>query len=122
MLRLIATEDERAFLETEYHLRWGRVALFSVKESVYKCLRPIYGEFFGFQDVQIANLKTPLPAIYGALNKPSGVPGSIPEIYSPTVKLLLPALSQCCDEHRIHARIAVLPSHVVSLVSYHVER
>jgi len=102
VLRLIATDDERAYLESAYELRWGRVALFSIKESLYKCLRPLYGQFIGFKDVQISKLTTPLSgttttAMEGVLPEQAAV---IPELYAPSVKLILPALTQCCDEQR----------------------
>ncbi len=111
VLRHIATDEERANLESGFELRWGRAALFSIKESVYKCLRPLYGEFFGFKDVQIKNLTAPFTK-----RVQSGIQ---PEFYSPTVELLLPSLANCIDEQRIRIRLAILPSHVLSLVSYH---
>jgi len=116
VLRLIATDDERAELELHPELGWGRVALFSIKESLYKCLRPIYGEFIQFKDVQISNMNAPLnPSTTSNLSK------NKIEFYSPTVKLLLPALAECCKEQRIQARLAILPSHVLSFVSYRAE-
>jgi len=113
VLRLIATEQERVALEHTIDRRWGRVALFSIKESLYKCLRPIYGEFIKFKDVQVFDLSaTPETKIE---HKP---PIEGLEIYSPSVKLLLPELAQCCDETRIQVRLAILPKHVLSFVTY----
>lgn len=114
VLRLIATEQERTTLESMVELRWGRVALFSIKESIYKCLRPIFGEFIRFKDVQIANLTSPMTK----QSSPDEAHSDI-EVYCPTVKLCLPALAEICDEERIHIRLVILPSHVLSYVSYH---
>ncbi len=112
VLRLIATEHERDEIDANEHLRWLRVALFSIKESVYKCLRPLYGEFINFKDVQLMNLTTPMP-----IEDEKRMDGI--EFYNPSIKLLLPKLSACCDESRLSIRLAVLPKHVVSLVFYH---
>jgi len=126
VLRLIATDEERVNLESDYELRWGRVALFSIKESLYKCLRPLYGEFIGFKDVQISNLDTPLTSVASVdSNVPfdsdgrSNQSAALPEFYSPTVQLLLPSLAKCCDAQRLHVRLAILSSHVLSIVTYH---
>lgn len=114
VLRLIATEQERISLDKNDTLRWGRVALFSIKESLYKCLRPIYGEFIRFKDVELSDL-----------NRPHGEPSArgegdqLPALYSPTVRLLHPELAACCDEQRIDIRLAVLDKHVVSFVGYY---
>lgn len=119
VLRLIATDEERASLESASQIRWGRVALFSIKESLYKCLRPIYGEFIGFKEVQISNLTAPLVVAPLADIKQFDQSKALLEFYAPSVKLLLPALADCCDEQRINIRLAILPSHVLSFVSYH---
>lgn len=125
VLRHIATDEERRILESDFTVRWGRVALFSIKESLYKCLRPFYGTFFGFKDVQVSNLNTPL--IHGDIHDnahgetdggPTVQPETQPEFYSPAINLILPSLAECCDEHRISARLAILPQHVISLVTY----
>jgi len=113
VLRLIATEQERNDLEADNSLRWGRVALFSIKESLYKCLRPIYGEFIRFKDVELTELSRPLEVIDARK-----IPNELPALFCPKVRLLLPALASCCDEQRIEIRLAVLDSHVVSFVGY----
>jgi len=126
VLRHIATDDERARLESDVRMQWGRVALFSVKESIYKCLRPLYGEYFGFKDVQISRLNIPFTGnvLINSEASRNGYAGTDqlangPELYSPAINLLAPSLAASCDEQRIHVRLAILPSHVLSLVSYH---
>ncbi len=114
VLRHIATDEERVALESDFKLRWGRVALFSIKESLYKCLRPLYGEFFGFKDVQISNLNAPF-----FKSEPPAQAEKQPEFYSPAITLLLPALAGRCNEQCIRVRLAILPQHVLSLVTYH---
>lgn len=113
VLRLIATDQERDLLENAQHVRWGRVGLFSIKESLYKCLRPLYGEFIRFKDVELADLAPPDSA-----DKLEDTSDKLPQFYSPTVRLLRPELSACCDEQRIEIRLAVLDEHVVSFVGY----
>jgi len=114
VLRHIATDEERISLESDPKVRWGRVALFSIKESLYKCLRPLYGNFFGFKDVQIANLNAtcfkPVRTVQTETQ---------PEFYSPNIQLLLPALAERFDEQQLRVRLAILPQHVLSLVTYH---
>jgi len=125
VLRLIATDAERVELEKHQDLQWGRVALFSIKESIYKCLRPLYGDFIRFKDVQLANLTAPLFAnelstdalSSDGTTKEQNTP--IVHFYQPTVELLHPALTDCCEEDRIVIRLAILPTHVLSLVLYH---
>lgn len=122
VLRLIATEQERAELEALADLRWGRVALFSIKESLYKCLRPLYGEFIRFKDVRISNLTVPMERgnldDQVANSAESDMASNAVEVFCPAAHLLLPELLQCCDERRIEVRLAVLSTHVVSYVSY----
>jgi len=112
-LRLIATDEERDYLDAEHSLRWGRVALFSIKESLYKCLRPLYGEFIRFKDVQLSELARPLQS-----TSVKEQTDNAPAMYSPAVSLLLPELKACCHEERIEIRLAVMDSHVISFVGY----
>lgn len=113
VLRIIATEDERSYLQANPALRWGRVGLFSIKESLYKCLRPIYGEFIKFEDVQISDLhQEQKPASH------TNATGDNVLIYQPTIELIEPKLAACCNQQRIEARVAILKSHVLSFVGY----
>jgi len=113
VLRLIATDSEREFLDTNSSLRWGRVAVFSIKESVYKCLRPIYGKFIRFKDVELSNLDRP----HGNAER-SNLTRHTPTFYQPSVRIVDTALAACCAEQRIDIRLAVLDEHVVSVVGY----
>ena len=108
VLHLIASENEQAMLQSLPELHWGRAGIFSIKESVYKCLRPIYGDFFGFKDVELSDLD----AVASAISTPSVA------IFTPSIKLQLPGLVTCCDVDNIDIRIAVLDELVVSFVSY----
>lgn len=112
-LKTIATEQERHDIESDASTRWLRVALFSVKESLYKCLRPVYGEFIRFKDVQVTQMTRAL-----VLKEESATSSSKVEIFNPQIELLLPKLSGCCVEANIDLRLAVMPSHVLSFVSY----
>lgn len=114
VLRHIATDEECARLDSHSKVPWGRAALFSIKESLYKCLRPLYGDFFGFKDVQIGHLDA--PCIKPAQTDQTEMQ---PEFYSPSIQLLSPSLAQRFDEQRLRVRLAVLPQHVLSLVTYH---
>lgn len=114
VLRLIATDQEQEQLESAQSIRWGRVGLFSIKESLYKCLRPIYGEFIRFHDVELSHLDR-----VHAPTELHQTPNELPLFYHPTVRLLRTDLAEKCDEQRIDIRLAVLDEHVVSFVGYH---
>lgn len=63
VMRLVATQEERQELESNAADQWQATALFGLKESIYKCLRPTLGEFFDFQAVCIRNLATGRPRV-----------------------------------------------------------
>jgi len=113
VLRLIATDQEREVVKLATGLPWARVAIFSIKESLYKCLRPIYGEFIRFKDVELSSLDSTASLSANPNINTHGV-----RFYSPSVQLLLPELCACCDQSRINIRLAVLSTHVISFVSY----
>ncbi len=106
ILDTIATTDERARLAQDHVQGWQSAALFSIKESLYKCLRPHHGAFIGFRDVELS-----IPT--DALNDGSGV-----EIYQPSIRFLSAALIEQFDERRLRARVAVIDGFVLSVVSY----
>ena len=54
--RMIATPVEMQELALSHSPAWYATALFSMKESIYKCLASDFGEFIAFQDVEITNL------------------------------------------------------------------
>ena len=109
----IATDHERKFLDATNTLVWETAALFSIKESLYKCLRATYGEFIRFHDVELSNLTNPLAGRDG-----SQPDSAKPAFYQPSVQLLNPSLAACCAEHQLEIRLAVLERHVVSFVGY----
>jgi len=141
VLKLIATDEERAYLQANSTLRWGRVGLFSIKESLYKCLRPLYGEFINFKDVQLSALDrlsaqlSPTSSTVDLIdhstdnqvdnsvdnsyaNSLANLPAGKVIVYQPTIELLEPKLAACCRQESIEARVAILNSHVLSFVSY----
>lgn len=94
VLRLVANDAELAELAESAGNDWPAVALFSFKESVYKCLRPLVGTFIDFQDVEIFNIA-------------SG---------RPTIRFLSEALNSHCQAEHLELRMAVSPYHVFTLV------
>lgn len=56
VIKLIATPSEREELTSSSSPVWHSMALFSIKESLYKCLARDFGQFIDFQDVQINDL------------------------------------------------------------------
>ena len=93
VLKLIATRAERAELAQAGNTRWHSVALFSMKESIYKCLRRSYGRFIEFQEVEILELAGGRPR----------------------VRFCSDALKQQFDPAHLELRIAVTPEHVFTL-------
>ena len=61
VIRLVATDSEQAELAASGAKRWHATALFSLKESVYKCLRPSYRRFIEFKDVEICDIASGRP-------------------------------------------------------------
>ena len=93
VLKLIATDVERAGIDEVPNQQWLAVALFSMKESVYKCLRPSFGQFIEFHDVEIRDLASGRPSI----------------------RFLSEALQSHCNAEHIELRMAVTPEHVFTL-------
>lgn len=56
VLELVATDEERQALSAAGGSDWQATALFSLKESLYKCLRPLCGRFIDFDEVQISDI------------------------------------------------------------------
>lgn len=94
VLKLIATDVERTQIAEASSTQWLPVALFSMKESVYKCLRPSFGRFINFHDVEILNLASGRPRI----------------------RLITDALQAHCNAEQIELRMAVTSEHVFTLV------
>jgi enterobactin synthetase component D len=93
VLKHISTEREREDLSKSTRQTWHLTALFGLKESVYKCLRPSFGSFIRFHDVEIMDIASGRPRLV----------------------IVNPHLSQHCRSHEIELRLAVTPSHVFSL-------
>lgn len=93
VIKLIATPVEREALSASSSPLWLPTALFSLKESIYKCLANDFGHFFGFQDVQLSALQ-------------SG---------RPEVEFLRPELRARYVGEQLELRIAITPWHVFSL-------
>lgn len=93
VLRHIATQSEREDLAQAAFQTWHATALFGLKESVYKCLRPSYGSFIRFHDVEISDIASGRPRL----------------------TIVNPELSWHCDAAKIELRLAVTSEHVFSL-------
>ncbi|ASJ71746.1 4'-phosphopantetheinyl transferase family protein [Granulosicoccus antarcticus] len=61
VIKVVATASEQTELAMQGAKRWQATALFSLKESVYKCLRPSYGRFIGFKEVEICDIVSGKP-------------------------------------------------------------
>lgn len=106
-LKIIATDEEQHQLTELPDLSWGAIALFSVKESVYKCLRPILGEFIGFKAVGITGFAVCEPR-----------PALLPAFYTLQISLRSPELQQRFSEQQFYIRVGLLEEHVISFVGY----
>lgn len=93
VMKLIASATEKAELAEAGSQHWHATALFSLKESIYKCLRPSYGRFIEFLDVEISDLA-----------------GGRPH-----VSFTIDSLREHCDPSDLELRMAVTPEHVFSL-------
>lgn len=97
LLSKIATEAEQLALEKEKD--WQGIALFSLKESLYKCLRPSFGKFIRFHDVELSGLDTPQPSI----------------------KFCSQELISHCDSKDLELRLLITAEHVFSMVWWRAE-
>lgn len=93
VLKHISTERERQDLSRSTLQTWHVTALFGLKESVYKCLRPSFGTFIRFHDVEITQIATGQPRL----------------------TIVNQNLTQHCGSNEIELRLAVTPNHVFSL-------
>jgi len=115
VLRIIATEQEQAEIADAVDVRWARVGLFSVKESLYKCLRPIHGKYIRFNDVQLSGFENENVA---RTDIDTASETELPPVYSPSIQLLDPELQGKFTESRFDIRVAVMDAYVVSFVGY----
>ncbi|MGQ7845641.1 4'-phosphopantetheinyl transferase family protein [Granulosicoccus sp. 3-233] len=93
VLKLVATAGERAELAQAGSEDWQATALFSLKESLYKCLRPVCGRFIEFAEVEISDI----------------VSGR------PRVSLQSDDLANLFEPSALNLRMAVTPGHVFTL-------
>lgn len=93
VLKHIATQRERDELSQSTAQTWHATALFGLKESVYKCLRPSFGFFIRFHDIEIIDIASGRPRLV----------------------IVNTRLSQHCDSSDIKLRLAVTPQYVFSL-------
>lgn len=94
VLKMIARDNEVAELMETGKKRWHATALFSFKESLYKCLRPSYGQFIEFHDVELSGLS-------------SG---------RPQVRFISEPLRKHCNPEELELRMAVTSDHVFTMV------
>lgn len=94
VLRLIATPSEREELKAASSPTWHSTALFSLKESLYKCLARDFGQFIEFHDAEITEIASGRPIL----------------------KLKRDELARRFPESSLELRMAVTPWHVFSLV------
>jgi len=106
ILKTIATDNERTRLTQNSARSWESAAMFSTKESLYKCLRTHHGAFIGFREVEMLIPTEPVSEGGGLAT------------YQPSISILSPALLQHFDEDRLRARVSVFDDLVLSVVSY----
>jgi len=94
VIKLIATPVEREELQASSPPLWHAIALFSLKESLYKCLARDFGQFIGFHDVQI-----------------TGVAGGRPHL-----SFCREALAERYHPSRLQLRMALTGQYVFTLV------
>lgn len=94
VLKLIATPAEREELRAASSPTWHSTALFSLKESLYKCLARDFGQFIEFHDVEITEIASGRPMLH--LNREE--------------------LARRYQASSLELRMAVTPWHVFSLV------
>lgn len=93
VLKLVASPAERAELAEAGDESWHATALFSLKESLYKCLRPLCGRFIDFSEVDISDIVSGRPRVI----------------------LQSEDLSRRFDASALNLRMAVTPGHVFTL-------
>lgn len=55
VLKLVSSADEQRWLSRDNTLEWVATALFSIKESVFKCLNPVTSLWIDFDSVSVQN-------------------------------------------------------------------
>ncbi len=93
VIKLIATPLEQQELSAANSKVWHATALFSLKESIYKCLARDFGKFIEFHDVEVRDLAGGRPVL----------------------SLKNAELAQRFDATQLQLRMAVTPQHVFTL-------
>ncbi|NND89642.1 MAG: 4'-phosphopantetheinyl transferase superfamily protein [Granulosicoccus sp.] len=93
VLAMVATRAEIAELAEAGDRPWHSTALFSLKESIYKCLRPSHGQFIQFHEVEIGDIACGRPQL----------------------RLLSDELNASYPAAAVQLRLAVTPAHVFTL-------
>jgi 4'-phosphopantetheinyl transferase EntD len=93
VINLIASPAEQKELNGKGHKPSQAIALFSLKESIYKCLRPSFGNFIDFHDVQVSQIASDRPQL----------------------NICNAVLAQHCDDKDIELRLSITSDHVFSL-------
>lgn len=94
VLKIIAGAAELDELASSSSPAWHATALFSLKESLYKCLARDFGQFIEFHDVEITEIASGRPVLH----------------------LKRPDLASRYQVERLQMRMAVTPWHVFTLV------
>ena len=94
VIKLIARGAELEELSATHLPVWHAMALFSFKESLYKCLASDYGQFINFHDVEITDVATGRPSL----------------------RFTNTSLARLYPVARLELRMAVTPLHVFTLI------
>ena len=94
VIDLIATNAEREELSANRSPAWHATALFSFKESIYKCLSADFGQLIEFHDVQINDIASGRPVLH----------------------IKRAELNERCPPSQLELRMVVTSEHVFTLV------
>ncbi len=124
-LAITCNTAEQQWLNEHSELTWAETALFSIKESLFKCINPITSTWFDFHDISILNfisIDNGSSDFPNANNKHKG--GYIQALYLQPQHYelnaeLVQAITDISDSFNPHQhltiRLAVFEKHVVSL-------
>jgi 4'-phosphopantetheinyl transferase EntD len=126
VLELVSSADEQRWLSRENIPQWVATALFSIKESLFKCLNPITSLWFDFDSVSVRNSDSWIiePEGDGRLSGQHGLTGYVRQYRNIQVTLLDDELRHALMEFTgskglqacLKINLALFEQHVVSLV------